>query len=287
MISFRLFPQPTDRELSVRQQAEDLFAQLRAMPPVATSSGTPLRGQHTQRMGGPGHDFWQYREFQSGDTSRNIDWKQSAKTDRILIRQKQKETQLRTSIWLQNDPSFHFSGNKSRLTKYECGAVFALVAAMLSAERYDPLSLSGVGAVSVDDLTHILAEHTYTPDMESLNGHDILLIGDFLDPVDDLRREMFDAIPSHKDVRLIQILDPVELDLPFAGRTIFESPQGSDTEHILSVGEIREAYQSKLHVHLDAVKQEALSRQWSYTLIRTGQDYLPPLLDLFHRGDRA
>ena len=287
MISFRLFPQPGDRELGVRQQAEDLFAQIRALAPVTTSSGTPLRGQHRQRMGGPGHDFWQYREFQSGDNSRTIDWKQSARTDRILIRQKQKETQLRSSIWLQNDPSVHFSGSRTGLTKYECGSVFALVAAMLCAERHDPFTFAGVGALSVDDLTHVLAEHSYTPSIADLSGHEVFLLGDFLDPLPQLRADIFDAIPGHKAVHIIQILDPVELDLPFKGRTVFEQPQGDAREHILSVGDIRSAYQDNLQAHLSDVRQESLSRNWSYTLIRTGDNYLPSLIDLFHQGEMS
>ena len=43
-----------------------------------------------------------------GDHARAIDWKQSGKSDRLLIRQKEQETQQRTAVWLQNDASMMF-----------------------------------------------------------------------------------------------------------------------------------------------------------------------------------
>jgi len=287
VIPFRLFPSSPERGSSVRQQAEELFAQIRSAQSAVQTAGTLLRGQHSQRLGGPGHEFWQYRDFQSGDHSRSIDWKQSGKTDRTLIRQKEKETQQRTSIWLQNDPSVHFKGSRKSLTKYECGAIFALVISMLGAKRHDPVSLSGVGALSVDDLTHVIEEQAFTPSVDDLNGHEIFLLGDFLDPLSDLRRTMFDGIPDYKTVHLIQSLDPVELDLPFSGRTVFEAPAAHDREQILNVAQIRTAYQSKLHAHLDEISHHIKSRGWSYTMIRTGQDYLPPLLDIILHGGEA
>jgi uncharacterized protein (DUF58 family) len=273
--AFRLFQKRADRATLLRQQAEDVFAQLRTVQASASLAGTPLRGQHSQRQGGPGHDFWQYRDFQSGDHSRTIDWKQSAKTDRLLIRQKEKETQKRTTIWLQNDASMNFSGSAHRQTKYECGAVVALVSAMLGAERHDPVSLSGVGAVTMDDLTHILAEGDFQCEVDDLSGHEVFLIGDFLD-----FDHTFDGIPPHKRVHLIQILDSVEIDLPFSGRTLFEHPSGADQEQILSVTDIRSAYQAKLQAHLDDLKHLCKSRNWSYTFIRSGEDLFEPLLDV-------
>lgn len=282
MPRFRLFAQREDRAVILRQQAEDLFARLRNVETKVNLAGTPLRGQHNQRQGGPGHDFWQYRDFQSGDHSRSIDWKQSAKTDRILIRQKEKETQKRTSIWLQNDIGMNFSGTRHGQTKYECGAVISLVAAMISAQRHDPVSLSGVGSLSLDDMTHILAEATYQPSVDDLTGHDVFLIGDFLSA-----DHFLEALPSHKKVHLIQILDPVEIDLPFSGRTLFEHPAGYDHEHILSVTEIRSSYQNKLQLHLADLSQYCKSRNWSYTFIRSGQDLFEPLLDLLLHGEAA
>lgn len=282
MKGFRLFEKRADRATLLRQQAEEVFAQLKSAQAPTSRAGTPLRGQHNQRRGGPGHDFWQYRDFQGGDHSRSIDWKQSAKTDRILIRQKEKETQKRTTIWLQNDAGINFSGNPNTQTKYECGAVIALVAAMLSAQRHDPMSLSGIGHVTVDDLTHILAEGEFQPAIDDLTGHELFLIGDFLAP-----DQKFDAIPPHKTVHLIQILDPVEIDLPFSGRTLFEHPSGSSQEQILSVTEIRTAYQQKLQAHIDDLRHLCKSKHWSYTFIRSGNDLFEPMLDVISHSKAA
>jgi uncharacterized protein (DUF58 family) len=271
-MAFRLFERRENRAVTLRQQAGDLFARLKDAHVSRSKPGLPLRGQHNERKGGAGHDFWQYRDFQNGDHARAIDWKQSAKSDRLLIRQKEKEIQRRTSIWLQNDSSMAFGAPE----KYECGSVIALVAAMLCENRHDPVSLCGVGYISLDTMTDILANKQYRPDVSGMSAEEIFLIGDFLSP----SHEIFNGIPDNKTVHLIQILDPAELDLPFDGRVIFELPAGSGSEHILNVDSIRTEYKARLQFHNDQIRADCLSRDWSYTFVRNGQDLLEPLLDI-------
>ena len=271
-MAFRLFERRENRAVSLRQQADDLFARLKDARVSKSMSGTPLRGQHNERKGGAGHDFWQYRDFQNGDHARMIDWKQSAKSDRTLIRQKEKEIRRRTSIWLQNDASMAFGTPE----KYECGCVIALVAAMLCENRHDPVSLCGVGHMSLNTMTDILADKQYQPGAGDMVGQEIFLIGDFLSPFP----EIFNEVPDNRTVHLIQILDPAELDLPFDGRVIFEPPAGQESEHILNVSSIRTEYKARLQSHIDHIQAECLSRNWSYTFIRNGQSLLEPLLDI-------
>lgn len=276
---------PESRDIRLRELAEDLFAQLRKARADALASGAFMRGQHLQRSGGPGHEFWQYREFQGGDSSRTIDWRQSARTDRILIRQKEKEAQHRSTIWIDTGSSMQFSGDAKTLSKYDCACVMALVVALLGRDRHDPVSLSGAGPLSVDDMTHVLTERIFQSSADDLGGHDIILLGDFLSPIEELRRTLFDAIGGHKRVFVVQILDPAEIDLPYNGRIVFETPDSGAREQILDVAGIRAAYQHRLQTQIDDVRSYALSRSWSYHFIRTGQDYLPALLEIALAGE--
>ncbi len=276
----RLFTSREDRSADLRQRAENVFARIRLLAPRAALAGTPLRGQHTQRQGGPGHDFWQYRDFQTGDHFRAIDWRQTAKTDRLLIRQKEKETQKRISIWLQNDESMQFRGTRNKESKYQSGSIVALVAAMLGRARHDPVSMAGIGSVSLDDLTHIIDEATFSPDPNDLGGHEIFLIGDFLNS-----DHFFASIPHHKTVHLIQILDPDEIDLPFRGRSLFEHPSGHDREEVLNVAHIREGYKARLNAHIDDIRSYCRSRLWSYNFLRSGDDPSDMMVDLLLHGE--
>jgi uncharacterized protein (DUF58 family) len=276
MRGFGLFKPRASRDLALREAAEDLFARLRELEAAPFRGRVQMRGQHAQNRGGPGHDFWQYRDFQTGDHARDADWRQSARTDRVLIRQKEKETQKKSTVWLQNDADMHFGGSKDSFTKYETGAVLALTLTMLGQEHHDIVTLSGVGAVSADDLTYILSGADFQPSVDDLPGQDVTVIGDFTAPIETLEENLFKAIAPHKKVTLLQILDPLELDLPFSGRTIFERVQ--QREHVLSVETIRQTYKDRLAQHCAVLADLCRERNWTYLQIRNGQDLLDPLL---------
>ncbi len=278
----KLFEKRQPRAITLRQQAEALYAQLKDAHLLRAASGTPLRGQHTMRKGGSGHDFWQYRDFQTGDTARGIDWKQSGKSDRLLIRQKQQETQQRIAVWLDNNPGM-MTGEK---VKYDTASVIALTIAMLCQRHHDVLKLCGAGALSIDALTGTLADAAYQPEISEIGGDEIFLIGDFLQPLPELET-LFAQVPGGRPVHLIQILSSDELDLPFSGRVVFEHPVTTDKEQILNVATVREAYLQKLRAHLSAVEDAARRQNWSYTLIRSGDDLLAPMLDILSHEGRA
>ena len=69
-----------------------------------------FNADHNQHKTGTGEKFWQYREYIFGDRPQDIDWRQSAKGDRIYIRQKEWQTTLhwephiRTNIYLGLHP---------------------------------------------------------------------------------------------------------------------------------------------------------------------------------------
>ncbi len=276
MKGFGLFKPKPSRDLALREAAEALFARLRQLDATAFRGREQMRGQHRQNRGGAGHDFWQYRDFQTGDHARDADWRQSARTDRVLIRQKEKETQKKSTVWLQNDADMHFGGSRGSFTKYETGAVIALTLHMLGQEHHDVVTLSGIGAVPTDDATHILADADFQGSVDDLPGQELTLIGDFTAPIETLETDLFQGIAPHKKVTLLQILDPVELDLPFSGRTIFERLQ--NREHVLSVETVRETYKERLAAHCALLAALCKERNWTYLLIRNGEDLLDPLL---------
>ena len=47
---------------------------------------------------GMGENFWQFRPYQTGDTVEGIDWRQSAKGDRLYIRET--EWSAAQTVWL-------------------------------------------------------------------------------------------------------------------------------------------------------------------------------------------
>ena len=60
-------------------------------------------GLHGRRRAGPGETFWQFRGYQPGDSTRRIDWRKSAKSQRLFVRQT--EWEAAQNVWLWRDAS--------------------------------------------------------------------------------------------------------------------------------------------------------------------------------------
>lgn len=276
-----LRPRP-DRALRLRAAAEEELARLRQLIADPFRNQVFLRGHHLQRRGGPGHEFWQYREFQPGDPARTIDWRQSGRSDRILTRQKEKETQKKTTLWIENDADMHFGGEgqADRFDKYETAAIIALVIGLFNHEHHDLTTLSGAGAVTPDALTARLAAADFHAHADDLPGQELFLLGDFIEPLPGMASSFFDLIPPHRQVHLLQILDPLELDLPYSGRVLFED-NAAHSADALNVATIRDAYLGRLETHCREISAYCERRNWTYALVRCGDPLsatLSPLL---------
>ena len=44
-------------------------------------------GLHSTRFAGKGENFWQYKEYTQGESVINIDWRKSASSKKILVKQ--------------------------------------------------------------------------------------------------------------------------------------------------------------------------------------------------------
>ena len=76
------------RDASAREHAERLGARL---PPLMIQAervaSTVAQGEHGRRRVGQGEAFWQFRRFRQEDPSVAIDWRQSAKSQHLFVRQ--------------------------------------------------------------------------------------------------------------------------------------------------------------------------------------------------------
>jgi uncharacterized protein (DUF58 family) len=82
---------------ALRARLADLVIRSRRTP-----SATRL-GQQASRSRGAGLEFAQYRGYEPGDEPRQIDWKLYARSDRLFVREAERESPL--SLWLLLDAS--------------------------------------------------------------------------------------------------------------------------------------------------------------------------------------
>src|ERR1700744_5305719 len=95
-------------------QAEQL-AEL--LPPLLIEAErvaqTVYQGVHGRRRSGTGETFWQFRRYEQGDPAERIDWRQSSRTDKVFIREREWEAAQTACLWADTSGSMEYASRKS------------------------------------------------------------------------------------------------------------------------------------------------------------------------------
>ena len=108
-----------------------------------------------------------------------------------------------------------------------------------------------------------------------------VLIGDLLSPLPEIEAAV--AALSARGVRghLVQVLDPGEETLPYAGRVRFKGLEGEGSLLVPRVDGVREAYLDRLAAQRDGLAAIARATGWTLTLHRTDKPPQTALLSLW------
>lgn len=239
---------------------------------------TVIAGWHGRRKRGIGENFWQFRPYVDGESLSRIDWRRSARDDHTYVRDR--EWEAAHTVWLWADPSASmlYQSKAASVSKESRALVLALALAELlsrSGERIawpgltDPFSARNGAERLAAQMLH-MAHLPTRPDLSATKRFsDVVLISDFLDPVDETK-EWLDTLAA-RGVRahLIEIADPAEEEFPYAGRTEFQDPE---TGAKLTAGRaetLRDDYRTLYTARRDELSLWARKLGWSYTVNHT------------------
>src|SRR5262249_41411519 len=114
----------------LREQAERLSA---ALPPLLVAAerlaSAVSLGLHGARKYGMGESFWQFRRYQSEDPTTAIDWRQSAKSQNLYVREREWEAAEAVWFWRDGSPGMRFKSDFSDISKIDRATVLALAMA--------------------------------------------------------------------------------------------------------------------------------------------------------------
>jgi uncharacterized protein (DUF58 family) len=209
-----------------------------------------LAGQHASRLRGRGLDFEEIRRYQMGDDIRQIDWKVTARTRKTHSRVFTEERE-RTTLLLVDQRTTMFFGSIKNMKSVTAAEAAALGAWRVLAQK------DRVGALVFNDsrieeirpqrsssnvmrILHAIVQQNHelsaTGDVQSNPGmfnealrrcvrlakHDFLIciISDGFGN-DEESRQLLTRIAQHNDVLFAFVHDPLEMELPAAGRLVF------------------------------------------------------------------
>jgi uncharacterized protein (DUF58 family) len=188
-----------------------------------------------------------------------------------------------------------FSGDKSRATKGDCAMLVGLALAVLLLRGGERVGLSGAvaprpGRAHLLTIAAALAararkqgdDHSTdygTPDVsETVSQGRVVFVSDFLGPLDAIDRAI--AIASGRGIKglVLQILDPLEEEFPFDGRTVFQSMGGALRHETMDASSLRDRYLERLASRKDHLAKLADQMGWHYHCHHTGKSAQSALL---------
>ncbi|TDP03872.1 DUF58 domain-containing protein [Flavobacterium sp. 245] len=87
-----------------------------------------ISGMHKSPFHGFSAEFAEHKVYNSGESTKHIDWKLFAKTDRLYTKRFEEETNLRCHLIVDNSSSMHYPELKSNQPFYEKKIGFAVLA---------------------------------------------------------------------------------------------------------------------------------------------------------------
>jgi uncharacterized protein (DUF58 family) len=251
-----------------------------------------LHGVHGRRRAGTGETFWQFRPFVTGESMAGVDWRRSARDDRLYIREREWEAAQTIWVWMDRSPSMAFVSASALAAKVDRALVLGLACADLLVRGGERVGIPGLTrALASRNIVERLAEAILNearttkpselPPKEPLAPRSqVLLISDFLNPPADIAETIAAIAARGARGHLIMIADPVEETFPFEGHTEFIDVDSATRFRAGRAEDYRADYARRLAAHRDAVRQAARRQDWSFALHRTDKPASQALLHL-------
>jgi uncharacterized protein (DUF58 family) len=265
------------------------------LPPLLVAAervaATVAQGVHGRRRVGQGDSFWQFRPFVVGDAVSRIDWRQSARSDRAYVRETEWEAAETVVLWRDGSASMQWKSRQAGTTKIERAGLLALALAALLLRGGERVRLFGTPARTVSGragLERLAEEMERLPEGEGLPPEvklprhaRVVLFGDLLGPLAAIQAAVGRLAAVPVAGHLVQVLDPAEALLPYAGRVRFETVRHDLSTLIPRVEGVRAAYAQRLAQQQRGLAAIASAAGFGFSVHRTDHPPETALLALY------
>jgi uncharacterized protein (DUF58 family) len=269
-------PTPT-REILSRAQARaalipDCMVEARRL------ANTVIAGWHGRRKRGIGENFWQFRPYVDGESLSRIDWRRSARDDHTYVRDREWEAAHTVWIWADLSPSMMYKSSFGSVSKESRALVLMLALAEILARSGERIGCPGImepiaARNTAERLASALMHAPATgglPDTAMIRGSsDIVLIGDFLDPVADVMDRLGPLARRGLRGHVVEIADPAEELFPFTGRTEFTDPESGEKLTAGRAETLKDDYARAYAARRETLADNLRHLGWSFVSHRT------------------
>ena len=252
------------------------------------------QGVHGRRRPGIGESFWQFRPYTPTDPAARIDWRQSARGDRLYVREREWEAAQGVYLWADASGSMRYASSSKVPTKSERAQLLMLALASLllrGGERVTWLDHRRSTAVhGRGGLERIAAR--IAPDAEPSDASlppavplaryaHMVLCSDFLTAPEDLQKQMHLYAVQNLRGAFVHVIDPAEESFALSGRLELQGCENEAPLRLSNAAALRETYLKKMQEHEARLRLMAESAGWFYVRHITSTQPHQALLQLY------
>lgn len=267
-----------------RRESESATALASRMPRLILEarrvSSLLAHGLHGRRRAGPGESFWQFRPFVTGEAAARIDWRRSARDDRLYVREREWEAAHNIWLWIDRSASMGFASDLATAPKIERALVLGLALADAFVEGGERVGLLGLTrATAARNIVERLAQalvadeaglnQDLPPRAEPGRFDEAILVSDFLTPPERVAAAVREIAGRGSRGHLVVVVDPVEETFPFAGQAVLHDLESGLALDIGEAATWGAAYRERIAAHRAALSEIARGQGWTFTLHRT------------------
>lgn len=252
-------------------------------------------GHHTNPVLGSSQEFSEHRPYSLGDDLKRINWKAFGRTDRLVIKQFEEETNIAGHVLIDDSASMGFSYG-GRPTKLEYAKTMAAAIGYLLVSQHDGIGLSSpqFSLPARSDRAHL---ELFFKTLEQLKPHGrwdvnalkerigsplkkrslVMVFSDLLEDEETVIQALRHLHSRRHDVIVFQIFDPAEKDLPFSGAVLFEDAETKETIRT-EPDVLRERYKEIVKERLSVIAQTLRGSGIDYVFLTTDTPFQKGLM---------
>ena len=280
----------------LRRDAERISG---ALPPLLAEAerlaASVAPGVHGRKQAGSGESFWQFRAAQPGDPHHTVDWRRSARSDQMFVREMEWEAAQTVSIWRDDALAMDFKSDQAARSKSDRAALLSMALSVLLIRGGERVSLLDTDAarpasgepqlvrIGVELTNHADTRPDYgaPPKADFARGGRAVFLSDFMGPRDDIFPALEHAAEAGVSGAYVQVIDRAEETFPFDGRLVFESMARSVKFETDRARGLQAAYRDRLAERRRDLEQTARRCGWRCLVHRTDESPRKALLWLY------
>jgi len=281
--------------LDIQESELRRFARL-AAPLLQGAAARGLGSRAARNRAGPGLEFLDMRDYQPGDDIRHIDWRQSSRRQRTIVRRFRDESAADWFICADCSASVHLGEGKWLMTIQMTSALaYALlfaghrVALLLFSDRIKGVRHLGRGARQYSTLLDLLLQQRPAAPQSAhktnlglcrdylTQDSSVFVISDFLEP-DGMRLDLRSIRSAVSSVNALQVLATDEVHIPTTGITQLQDVESGGRKQVLVSDQVHENARQALESHRNTLRKDCAALDIGFASCSSGDQWERVLL---------